>query len=63
MTYKEKEDAKAVFKKEVKKVYGLFNRTLNLIKEVHIAKYTQEEYRLIVHDIYLAVLEDEQKNS
>lgn len=62
MTKAEQEAAGNAFRTEMGKVYNMFNRTLELIKEVHIEKYTQEEYRLIIGQIYLEMLNNEQKN-
>tara|TARA_X000001382_G_scaffold130727_1_gene126660 strand:+ start:521 stop:712 length:192 start_codon:yes stop_codon:yes gene_type:complete len=47
-----------VFKKEMDKVYSMFNKVLEIVKEIHIEKYTQEEYRGIVNQIYIQALKD-----
>ena len=43
-----------VIEKKYKQVFDMFDDVLELIKQISIKRYSQEEYREIVQVIYLA---------
>ena len=60
-TTKQREKIKDTFKSHLIENYDMFNKVINLIKEISISKYTQQEFELIVEKIYFDVLKESKK--
>tara|TARA_R110002167_G_scaffold25424_3_gene88242 strand:+ start:355 stop:543 length:189 start_codon:yes stop_codon:yes gene_type:complete len=62
MTTKQRAEIGDTFKSHLKENYKMFNRVIDLIKKISIEKYTQQEFALIVGQIYIDVLKEKQND-